>query len=171
MMKWQVPVVTATFSIDQSCQYHEGSFPYFKGLGDSVRYVFAILWNSVSMCFYNLLTIRDATFWCILVYIQSNEWYKCSKGGRMPRFWWLQIQTAGKIWKWWSKTGCCKSFYSVFVCRLGVRSCACKCISFRLYYLSCHLTPSGTVCKVSSFLIAQKLQNFYLTIPKRPFLL
>ncbi|XP_034214636.1 serine/threonine-protein kinase ATM isoform X5 [Prunus dulcis] len=32
-----VPVVTATFSIDQSCQYHEGSFPYFKGLGDSVR--------------------------------------------------------------------------------------------------------------------------------------
>ncbi|XP_050879903.1 serine/threonine-protein kinase ATM isoform X2 [Lathyrus oleraceus] len=31
-----VPVVTATISIDRSCQYHEGSFPYFKGLGDSV---------------------------------------------------------------------------------------------------------------------------------------
>ncbi|CAI8597663.1 unnamed protein product [Vicia faba] len=31
-----VPVVTATISIDCSCQYHEGSFPYFKGLGDSV---------------------------------------------------------------------------------------------------------------------------------------
>ncbi|KAM1451845.1 hypothetical protein ACFX2I_038908 [Malus domestica] len=31
-----VPVVTATFPIDRSCQYHEGSFPYFKGLGDSV---------------------------------------------------------------------------------------------------------------------------------------
>lgn len=43
MMKWQVPVVTATFPIDQSCQYHEGSFPYFKGLGDSVMYVFALL--------------------------------------------------------------------------------------------------------------------------------
>lgn len=31
-----VPVVTATISIDHSCQYHEGSFPYFKGLADSV---------------------------------------------------------------------------------------------------------------------------------------
>ncbi|XP_060670261.1 serine/threonine-protein kinase ATM [Ziziphus jujuba] len=31
-----VPVVTATFPIDRSCQYHEGSFPYFKGLADSV---------------------------------------------------------------------------------------------------------------------------------------
>ncbi|MED6180993.1 hypothetical protein PIB30_015216 [Stylosanthes scabra] len=32
----RVPVVTATISIDHSCQYPEGSFPYFKGLGDSV---------------------------------------------------------------------------------------------------------------------------------------
>ncbi|KAG5035608.1 hypothetical protein JHK87_010518 [Glycine soja] len=32
----EVPVVTATISIDHSCQYHEGSFPYFKGLADSV---------------------------------------------------------------------------------------------------------------------------------------
>ncbi|KAL2340901.1 hypothetical protein Fmac_008841 [Flemingia macrophylla] len=31
-----VPVVTATISIDRSCQYHEGTFPYFKGLADSV---------------------------------------------------------------------------------------------------------------------------------------
>ncbi|KAM3703878.1 hypothetical protein ACJW31_04G131600 [Castanea mollissima] len=31
-----VPVVTATFPVDRSCQYHEGSFPYFKGLVDSV---------------------------------------------------------------------------------------------------------------------------------------
>ncbi|PRQ24322.1 putative non-specific serine/threonine protein kinase [Rosa chinensis] len=31
-----VPVVTATFPIDQSCQYDEGSFPYFKGLAESV---------------------------------------------------------------------------------------------------------------------------------------
>ncbi|XP_027337565.1 serine/threonine-protein kinase ATM [Abrus precatorius] len=31
-----VPVVTATISIDHSCQYHEGTFPFFKGLADSV---------------------------------------------------------------------------------------------------------------------------------------
>ncbi|PON35174.1 Phosphatidylinositol 3-kinase, Vps34 type, partial [Parasponia andersonii] len=31
-----VPVVTATFPVDRSCQYDEGSFPYFKGLTDSV---------------------------------------------------------------------------------------------------------------------------------------
>ncbi|GMY24943.1 serine/threonine-protein kinase ATM isoform X1 [Fagus crenata] len=32
-----VPVVTATFPVDRSCQYPEGSFPYFKGLEDSVK--------------------------------------------------------------------------------------------------------------------------------------
>ncbi|MED6220390.1 hypothetical protein PIB30_044330 [Stylosanthes scabra] len=32
----RVPVVTANISIDHSCQYPEGSFPHFKGLGDSV---------------------------------------------------------------------------------------------------------------------------------------
>ncbi|KAM7277000.1 hypothetical protein ACFE04_018866 [Oxalis oulophora] len=31
-----VPVVTATFPVDRSCRYPEGSFPYFKGLSDSV---------------------------------------------------------------------------------------------------------------------------------------
>ncbi|XP_010663180.1 serine/threonine-protein kinase ATM isoform X4 [Vitis vinifera] len=31
-----VPVVTSTFPVDRNCQYHEGSFPHFKGLGDSV---------------------------------------------------------------------------------------------------------------------------------------
>ncbi|KAK9278063.1 hypothetical protein L1049_027621 [Liquidambar formosana] len=31
-----VPVVTSTFPVDRSCQYHEGSFPHFKGLADSV---------------------------------------------------------------------------------------------------------------------------------------
>ncbi|KAM7471307.1 hypothetical protein LguiA_009490 [Lonicera macranthoides] len=31
-----VPVVTATFPVDRSCKYHEGSFPHFKGLGDSI---------------------------------------------------------------------------------------------------------------------------------------
>ena len=36
---FQVPVVTATISIDRSCQYPEGTFPYFKGLADSVMYV------------------------------------------------------------------------------------------------------------------------------------
>ncbi|KAG6746015.1 hypothetical protein POTOM_050526 [Populus tomentosa] len=32
-----VPVVTATFPVDRDCHYHEGSFPHFKGLADSVR--------------------------------------------------------------------------------------------------------------------------------------
>ncbi|XP_023004525.1 serine/threonine-protein kinase ATM isoform X2 [Cucurbita maxima] len=32
-----VPVVTATFPVDQSCQYQEGSFPYFKGLADTIK--------------------------------------------------------------------------------------------------------------------------------------
>ncbi|KAI9173943.1 hypothetical protein LWI28_009144 [Acer negundo] len=31
-----VPVVTATVSVDRACQYREGSFPYFKGLADSI---------------------------------------------------------------------------------------------------------------------------------------
>ncbi|KAK1280444.1 Serine/threonine-protein kinase ATM [Acorus gramineus] len=31
-----VPVVTATFPIDRSCRYHEGTFPHFKGLSDSI---------------------------------------------------------------------------------------------------------------------------------------
>ncbi|XP_042498310.1 serine/threonine-protein kinase ATM isoform X2 [Macadamia integrifolia] len=31
-----VPVITATFPVDRSCQYPEGSFPHFKGLADSV---------------------------------------------------------------------------------------------------------------------------------------
>ncbi|KAK3004627.1 hypothetical protein RJ639_019504 [Escallonia herrerae] len=31
-----VPVVTSSFPIDLRCQYHEGSFPHFRGLEDSV---------------------------------------------------------------------------------------------------------------------------------------
>ncbi|KAK6920707.1 Phosphatidylinositol 3-/4-kinase, catalytic domain [Dillenia turbinata] len=31
-----VPVVTSNFPVDRSCRYHEGSFPHFKGLADSV---------------------------------------------------------------------------------------------------------------------------------------
>ncbi|XP_057988495.1 serine/threonine-protein kinase ATM isoform X2 [Hevea brasiliensis] len=31
-----VPVVTASFPVDRNCKYHDGSFPYFKGLADSV---------------------------------------------------------------------------------------------------------------------------------------
>ncbi|CAN6483726.1 unnamed protein product [Victoria cruziana] len=31
-----VPVVTATIPTDRSCEYPEGSFPYFKGLADSI---------------------------------------------------------------------------------------------------------------------------------------
>ncbi|CAK9137605.1 unnamed protein product [Ilex paraguariensis] len=30
-----VPVVTSNFPVDYSCQYHEGSFPHFKGLAES----------------------------------------------------------------------------------------------------------------------------------------
>ncbi|KAK8518220.1 hypothetical protein V6N13_027695 [Hibiscus sabdariffa] len=31
-----VPVVTASFPVDRSCKYCEGSFPYFRGLADTV---------------------------------------------------------------------------------------------------------------------------------------
>ncbi|CAO2819072.1 unnamed protein product [Amaranthus hypochondriacus] len=31
-----VPVLTSNVSVDRSCQYGEGAFPHFKGLGDSV---------------------------------------------------------------------------------------------------------------------------------------
>ncbi|XP_059644264.1 serine/threonine-protein kinase ATM [Cornus florida] len=31
-----VPVVTSTFPVDRSCRYHEGSFPHFKGISDSI---------------------------------------------------------------------------------------------------------------------------------------
>lgn len=46
-MALQVPVVTSTFPIDHSCQYHEGSFAHFKGLADSVTYVSKMLMSSV----------------------------------------------------------------------------------------------------------------------------
>ncbi|KFK24239.1 hypothetical protein AALP_AAs40004U000100, partial [Arabis alpina] len=32
----RVPVVTATIPVDRRCQYNEGSFPFFRGLSDSV---------------------------------------------------------------------------------------------------------------------------------------
>lgn len=56
-MKSQVPVVTATFPIDRSCQYREGSFPYFKGLGDSVVYVFGII-CSIMLIFYFIIFLQ-----------------------------------------------------------------------------------------------------------------
>ncbi|XP_052731785.1 serine/threonine-protein kinase ATM isoform X6 [Vigna angularis] len=46
-----VPVVTATISIDHSCQYHEGTFPYFKGLADSVMIMNGINAPKVVECF------------------------------------------------------------------------------------------------------------------------
>lgn len=52
IMKHQVPVVTATFPVDQSCQYDEGSFPYFKGLAESVMYVFTYSDNSMTIYVY-----------------------------------------------------------------------------------------------------------------------
>lgn len=41
-MEFQVPVITANVPIDPSCLYSVGSFPHFKGLTDSVTYVFAM---------------------------------------------------------------------------------------------------------------------------------
>ncbi|RWW27720.1 hypothetical protein GW17_00007842 [Ensete ventricosum] len=34
-----VPVVTATITVDPSCQYREDSFPHFRSLADSIMYV------------------------------------------------------------------------------------------------------------------------------------
>ncbi|XP_058091812.1 serine/threonine-protein kinase ATM isoform X2 [Magnolia sinica] len=45
-----VPVVTATFPVDRSCQYHEGSFPHYKGLGDSIMVMNGINTPKVVEC-------------------------------------------------------------------------------------------------------------------------
>ncbi|KAJ8771786.1 hypothetical protein K2173_026963 [Erythroxylum novogranatense] len=46
-----VPVVTANFPIDRDCRYQEGSFPYFKGLADSVIVMNGINAPKVVECF------------------------------------------------------------------------------------------------------------------------
>ncbi|XP_019058626.1 PREDICTED: serine/threonine-protein kinase ATM isoform X2 [Tarenaya hassleriana] len=46
-----VPVVTATIPIDRSCQYNEGSFPYFNGLSDSITVMNGINAPKVVECF------------------------------------------------------------------------------------------------------------------------
>ncbi|KAF9625359.1 hypothetical protein IFM89_022141 [Coptis chinensis] len=46
-----VPVVTATFPVDRSCQYCEGSFPHFKGFGDSIMVMNGINAPKVVECF------------------------------------------------------------------------------------------------------------------------
>ncbi|KAL1222123.1 Serine/threonine-protein kinase ATM [Cardamine amara subsp. amara] len=46
-----VPVVTATISVDRSCQYNEGSFPFFRGLSDSVTVMNGINAPKVVECF------------------------------------------------------------------------------------------------------------------------
>ncbi|KAJ6799324.1 serine/threonine-protein kinase ATM [Iris pallida] len=46
-----VPVVTATISVDPSCQYKEGSFPHFRGLEDSVMVMNGINAPKVVECF------------------------------------------------------------------------------------------------------------------------
>lgn len=46
-----VPVVTATIPVDRTCQYNEGSFPYFKGLADSVMVMNGINAPKVVECF------------------------------------------------------------------------------------------------------------------------
>ncbi|KAK1356356.1 hypothetical protein POM88_049612 [Heracleum sosnowskyi] len=54
--KVPVVVVTSTFPIDHSCQYHEGSFAHFKGLVDSVTYVSKMLMSSVATSTISLFT-------------------------------------------------------------------------------------------------------------------
>ncbi|XP_048138241.1 serine/threonine-protein kinase ATM isoform X2 [Rhodamnia argentea] len=46
-----VPVVTASFPIDRSCQYKEGSFPYFMGLEDTITVMNGINAPKVVECF------------------------------------------------------------------------------------------------------------------------
>ncbi|XP_038683516.1 serine/threonine-protein kinase ATM isoform X2 [Tripterygium wilfordii] len=46
-----VPVVTATFPVDRCCKYPEGSFPYFKGLADSITVMNGINAPKVVECF------------------------------------------------------------------------------------------------------------------------
>lgn len=55
-----MPIVTATFPVDRSCQYQEGSFPYFKGLADSVLYVLIFFLKSNICC--NLLIYVDEIY-------------------------------------------------------------------------------------------------------------
>ena len=58
--------MTATFPVDRSCQYDEGSFPYFKGLADSVMYGLAISDNSVSTYVSDIcLYFNPGVYWCI----------------------------------------------------------------------------------------------------------
>jgi ataxia telangiectasia mutated family protein len=44
-------VVTATIPVDRSCQYNEGSFPFFRGLSDSVTVMNGINAPKVVECF------------------------------------------------------------------------------------------------------------------------
>lgn len=46
-----VPVVTSTFPVDRSCQYHEGSFPHFNGLADTVMVMNGINAPKVVECY------------------------------------------------------------------------------------------------------------------------
>ncbi|KAI0497772.1 hypothetical protein KFK09_021007 [Dendrobium nobile] len=46
-----VPVVTANINVDPTCQYKEGMFPYFKGLGDSIMIMNGINCPKVVECF------------------------------------------------------------------------------------------------------------------------
>ncbi|XP_047341337.1 serine/threonine-protein kinase ATM [Impatiens glandulifera] len=46
-----VPVVTSNFPVDRSCEYPEGSFPYFRGLSDTVMIMNGINAPKVVECF------------------------------------------------------------------------------------------------------------------------
>ncbi|KAL9265361.1 Serine/threonine-protein kinase ATM-like protein [Drosera capensis] len=47
----EVPVVTSNFPADRCCQYGEGSFPHFRGLGDSIVVMNGINAPKVIECF------------------------------------------------------------------------------------------------------------------------
>ncbi|KAK9684733.1 hypothetical protein RND81_10G228300 [Saponaria officinalis] len=46
-----VPVLTSNFPVDRSCRYHEGTFPHFKGLADSVVVMNGINAPKVVQCY------------------------------------------------------------------------------------------------------------------------
>ncbi|XP_020591737.1 serine/threonine-protein kinase ATM [Phalaenopsis equestris] len=46
-----VPVVTSNITVDPTCQYKEGMFPYFNGLGDSIKIMNGINSPKVVECF------------------------------------------------------------------------------------------------------------------------
>lgn len=90
LLDLQVPVVTATFPVDRDCHYHEGSFPHFKGLADSVRYVSQM--KVVVRFYFSLIsTIGHAwtdqekgDAWCFIL-MQFSSIYRIMNGINAPK--------------------------------------------------------------------------------------